>query len=360
MDEGRRSSILSRRTPDEVVAWTRELVERAEGPTYLPGDPQTRRDARLVVPLRCQDLLLGYLSVIDADGTIDERATDTYASAGSVAATILYRERLLHEAEQAHAHRLVRDVLFGDREARGRAAERLVAEGLLSHGPVAAIVIRWRTATAPGSDDIVVSVRRALARVRRTLPPGSVVEFTRTDQAVLLVHLAAVSGVREFARDVTTLIQEDLAGAVDGVAAGFGDEAATAADAGASYDQAVRALEVGARLGWSSDPIGWCDLGVNRMLSRLTTRDDVLAEIPPGCRELARHPELLRTVERYLELGCEIKNTATELSLHRTSLYARLEKAQRITGLSFKRGEDRLALHLSLRLIRLTGGGPAA
>ncbi len=356
-DPMRQRSILSRRVSDELVEWTRARgVDRTEGPTHVPGDPELGFTGRFFVPLRSQGLLLGYLSVIDATGTIGDRESAVYADAAATAASFLYRQRLLHDAEWAHEQTLVRDVLFGDAEPREQAAGQLIDEGLLGPGPVAAIVIQWDPRPELTEYHADVTIRRALMRARRSLAPGSVVELTRLDRAVLLVLPSRLDrgDVRAFARTTAELIEQASDGVLTHVAAGFGGDVAAVGGSRRSYDQAMRALRVAERLDDLPRPVGWCDLGVNRVLS-LLPHDDAVAEILPGCRELARSPELRQTVERYLELAGDVQATARQLSLHRSSLYARLEKAERITGLSLKSGEDRLVLQLSLRLLQLTG-----
>ena len=46
---------------------------------------------------------------------------------------------------------------------------------------------------------------------------------------------------------------------------------------------------------------------------------------------------------------------ASELRIHRTTLYHRLSLAEQISGLSLRDGRDRLLIHLALRLHRLHG-----
>jgi DNA-binding PucR family transcriptional regulator len=62
---------------------------------------------------------------------------------------------------------------------------------------------------------------------------------------------------------------------------------------------------------------------------------------------------LVETLERYLDFGCDAQRTAADLGLHRTSLYQRLEKIHDIAFVDLRDGEQRLALHLSLKLARL-------
>lgn len=356
-DEMRQRSILSRRVSDELVAWTRARgVDRTAGPTHVPGDPELGFAGRFFVPLRSQGLMLGYLSVIDSNATIGERESAIYADAAATAASVLYRQRLLHDAEWAHEQTLVRDVLFREPEAREQAAKQLVDENLIGHGPVAAIVVQWAPRPDLTAFHADLTIRRALVRARRSLAPASVVELTRIDRAVLLVLPSRLGsgGVRGFARSTTELIEQASDGVLTDIVAGFGGDVSTVERSRTSYDQAMRALRVAERLEQLPQPVGWCDLGINRVLS-LLSHHDAVAEIFPGCRELARNRELRHTIERYLELAGDVQATARELSLHRSSLYARLEKAERITGLSLKSGEDRLALQLSLRLLLLTG-----
>lgn len=58
-------------------------------------------------------------------------------------------------------------------------------------------------------------------------------------------------------------------------------------------------------------------------------------------------------------LGCDAKTTAQRLQLHRTTLYHRLRKIEAIAGVDLRTGDDRLAMHLDLKLARLAGIWPS-
>ena len=66
---------------------------------------------------------------------------------------------------------------------------------------------------------------------------------------------------------------------------------------------------------------------------------------------------LVATLERYLDLGGDARAAAEALHLHRSSLYARLHRIEEIAGVDLHSGEDRLELHLALRIWRLAEGG---
>ena len=59
------------------------------------------------------------------------------------------------------------------------------------------------------------------------------------------------------------------------------------------------------------------------------------------------------TLETYLDHAGDVKSTAAELWLHRTSLYYRLRRIEEVAGVDLNRGEDRLLCHVALRLARL-------
>ncbi len=59
------------------------------------------------------------------------------------------------------------------------------------------------------------------------------------------------------------------------------------------------------------------------------------------------------TLETYLDHAGDVKSTAAELWLHRTTLYYRLRRIEEVAGVDLNRGEDRLLCHVALRLSRL-------
>ncbi len=80
-----------------------------------------------------------------------------------------------------------------------------------------------------------------------------------------------------------------------------------------------------------------------------------LDDIPAGLRGLldGGHEQLVLTLETYLDHAGDVKSTAAELWLHRTSLYYRLRRIEEVAGVDLNRGEDRLLCHVALRLSRL-------
>jgi DNA-binding PucR family transcriptional regulator len=64
---------------------------------------------------------------------------------------------------------------------------------------------------------------------------------------------------------------------------------------------------------------------------------------------------LLPTLGTFLDCAGDVRRTAAELRVHRTTLYHRLSRVEQISGLSLRDGRDRLLMHLALRLHHMYG-----
>ena len=63
---------------------------------------------------------------------------------------------------------------------------------------------------------------------------------------------------------------------------------------------------------------------------------------------------LVTTLETYLDRAGDAQATAAALFIHRTTLYHRLRRIAEISGADLRDGDDRLALHVGLRMWRLS------
>ncbi|MCZ0209008.1 helix-turn-helix domain-containing protein, partial [Streptomyces sp. UMAF16] len=142
-----------------------------------------------------------------------------------------------------------------------------------------------------------------------------------------------------------------LAATAAGHAAGIGEPGAGLAELGTMWQQAfdaARAALAEPRLG----PVAqWARIGAYRLLTALppeTARDRVIGSLLSPA-----HAELARTAEVYLDCAGQAGRTASELSIHRQTLYYRLSRVEQLTGLDLDDGEDRLLLHMALKRARL-------
>ena len=113
----------------------------------------------------------------------------------------------------------------------------------------------------------------------------------------------------------------------------------------------------GGGVGQAGPVARWQDLGAYRTLAQLPTGAEAAASLDPRLATLLDQADgqVITTLETYLDLAGDAKASAERLSLHRGTLYYRLQKAERIAGVDLRNGCDRLALHLGFKLARLIG-----
>jgi sugar diacid utilization regulator len=355
-DPARMRSILTRRVTDEALEWAFSFgIEKATGPVRLPANAEIGAQARVCIPLRARDVLLGFMFIVDAEETLGGAELAQAQDAANEAAQILYRERRLRELERERERWLLTHLLRDDGADADEAARALADEGFLEAGRVAVLVIR--ADAEPARCEIALGA--ALDRLRRLVPPRGGLELRHSDHGSFVIGLddATAASPRDLAERLLSLADEAVRDEAIEVVTRVGIGAAHPLDAARrSYRQARDAVAVAQRVARFGRVAAWDELGVYRTLVRFTQDLDDEA-LHPGLVVLLgddAHAPLVETLEAYLDRAGDVKATAEALNLHRATLYYRLQRIEEITGTRLKVGEDRLALHLGLRLARLT------
>ncbi|MDA8296453.1 MAG: helix-turn-helix domain-containing protein [Actinomycetota bacterium] len=357
IDELRRDSILHRATPPEIIAWLRGLgIASATGPVLVPGHAEGAILPRVCAPARYRDRLLGFVWVIDGDGAVAANHLPAIAKTAEHAAVLLYEEQLA----QRLMGQVLSHLLSPSEELRAAAAQQIADQALFTSGqPVAAVVIQ--PIAAGGGLDPGLVLEQGLTDVGWEAPAGSLLRLALSDHAVLLVRLRggddAVLELAGAAQAACARRLQAAGGAPVRVVAAIGDACAELPHVVASYRQARLAAKVAAAIPSTGDLVRWSELGVFRALAQLPTREAQEAALDPRVCALLEIGEaaLVDTVETFLDLAGDVKAASEALHLHRGTLYYRLAKAERLTGVDFSNGYDRLTVHLGLKLARLTG-----
>ena len=244
-------------------------------------------------------------------------------------------------------------------ELRADAMRHIADSGLPGlRGPVIAVVVRTAGPPAPLSQSLLAESLRDVTRGR---PAGTVIGLANPDHGVLVANDPGEAAGHELADAARASLLSRLEpnGTTASVVAGIGDPSALA-DARGSYRQAKQAARVAATIGRAGPVARWHDLGVYRTLAQLSADAEAAASLDPRLITLLDQADgpVITTLETYLDLAGDAKASAERLSLHRGTLYYRLQKAERIAGVDLRSGSDRLALHLGFKLARLIGVYP--
>jgi hypothetical protein len=311
-----------------VSAWLEGLgLQRARELVDLPENPALGMTRRAVLPIRHGDVLLGFLWVIVGDRPLTDAERDTIGRGGTEVANNLWGR--LREVVERRTR--INAVL-----ARAFAGDD-VGEDL-------AITLRW-----PATGSFAVAVSRGgdeiPERLRRRRGAADYAWLAQDGRVVLL------------ARDPAPALIDELTSA--GAAGGVARFSALSRTAAALHHAEIAALCAQARPD-APAVVDYADQGSWALIADLWLAAGRPLPDHPVNQLLMhrRRDQLMEALEGVLEHGGDIAAAAKALHLHRATLYRRIERVQEITGMDFRRGEDRLSAHLALRILRLFDAKP--
>ncbi len=351
LDRSRVEAVLQRQTNARHRRKLTELgVFSAREPVSIPGDPQQATLPRLCLPLLADDQLLGFLWLIDEPALTTDQTRQAQAAAAQAAH--LLAQRAIRSADQFAALSDLADGLLDAQEQVRQAAATMLAgqAALTGPPPYALAVIRPmadRPEPAPDPSRAAGKLRRAAGNLRLRTAPGTLVLASPGENE--LVAITTTGALAELRRTVRALPGPPMA---------VGTCGGTAALAGvhASLGNAQYAADVAARVPQFRRAADWASLGAYTAFQQLYCDPSAPERICPGISALLdqRANTYRQTMRCYLECAAQAQQAATQLHIHRTTLYWRLARAAELVGVDLRQGEDRLKLHLALTLADLT------
>lgn len=365
-DAVRHTSILQRVVSPEVLAWLRQFdLATARHAVRIPRNDPLGMLPRVCVPVRHRDVLMGYLWLMDADVPMAEEQIALAETAAQGLALALHRTVLADELSSVRETEAVRNLLLSGSRVQGDAARALVDGGHFDPA-LGTVVLVARPVLAPGAEPdeaVRLALEHALVDTRRRLPARHAVHLVSYGDGLLVLGTEGENDELAVDRCVSHL-DDALGASLSGIARvssrviGVGEPRSGLSLARDSFLEADQAARLAALLPEVGRIARWPRLGIYRVLTRLFSREPGGVELHPGLERLLASPEalpLIQTLETYLDLAGNVLATAERLSLHRTSLYYRIQRVEQLTGADLKDGNERLCLHLSLKLARFTG-----
>jgi sugar diacid utilization regulator len=364
IDEVRRDSILRRAATPEVIAWFRQFgISQAQHPVRIPPDPVQGIRARLCVPVRFRDQLMGHLWLIDENDELGPEDVETVERHAETVGLVLYQEWMA----QRFASDVLLNLLSSSDELRETAARDILDSGMFPTGRPCVVVVVVPVPTADSPENLATEINQGLWEAGRELANRATLRLARSDHGVLLLptNEADASETQASVHDAASKVRSAVArfacdsGCVRTLAA-IGDPQPRLTLAAQSYRHARLTAHVATAIPSLGDLPEWRDLGVFRALALLPSDELVDSIIDPRLRRLLEQggPRAIETMEAYLDLGCDAKETAEKLHLHRATLYYRLHKIEENFGIDLRSGSERLTVHLGLKLARLAGVHP--
>jgi hypothetical protein len=334
--------------------------------------PRIRRSAgwrAFASPVRCQGELLAFLWLIDPDASLTEPECGAAEFAAEAVGYLLHGQKLAEENERERQRDLLPRLLGDEAGLRAQAALDLVRGGhFVAGAEVAVLVAEPAAGPRPTPDEAAAAalqlgldlICQGLARRRylTLIQPGRGVFLIAPDPSA--TGPVAPEGLAERFHEM--LRRASTRDAPDSWLVALGGHSPSLSEAATSYQQARWALQVGRAIPSFGPVAAWDRLGIYQTLAQLPFERLASGALSPGLGRLFGSAEfgwLAGTLESYLDHAGDARETARALGLHRGSLYYRLQKIQEVTQVDLHDGEQRLALHLGLKLARLAGALPA-
>jgi hypothetical protein len=342
VDASRVEAVLQRRTSARHRQMLTERgIFKAREPVSIPA-PEPGSLPRLCLPLTHRDQLLGFLWLIDEPSLT--AAQIERAKAAAAQATRLLHQRAAQQAAEFGTFAALADALLRhDERDRAAAARKLTGEAALTGPPPYALALIRYLADAP-ADDLL----RVAGDLRRRAAPGSFVLATPGQHELVAITT----------RDATGPLRDSV-GAWPGPPLVIGTAGAAAAleAVHAELDNARYAAEVAAAVPAFSRAADWGELHSYAVFQHMPRDQAALEQICRGITALLTEPTGMyeATIRAYLDCGANAQRAAELLHIHRTTMYWRLARVADLLAVDLSRGDDRLKLHLALKLAELTG-----
>jgi hypothetical protein len=347
VDASRIEAVLQRRTSARHRQMLTERgIFKAREPVPIPA-----REAgslpRLCLPLAHRDQLLGFLWLIDEPPLTAAQVQRAQAAAAQ-AARLLHQRAARQTAEFGTFAGLADALLHADDGDRAEAARKLTDEAALTGSPPYALGLIRYLADAPASQRD--SLLQVAGDLRRRAAPGSFVLATPGQRELMAITTQDATGpLRDAVR----------AWPGPPLVIGTAGAAAALAAVHAERDNARYAAEVAAAVPAFSRAADWGALDSYAVFQYLPRDEAAPERICPGITAVLteRTGMYEATIRAYLDCGANVQQAAALLHIHRTTLYWRLGRVTDLLAVDLSRGDDRLKLHLALKLAELTRPG---
>ncbi len=361
VDEVRVRAIMQREVPQELIDHLAAVGGYEATDLFAqPLRPELGLTIeRFVMPIRYDGALLGFLWLMGSDGPVSEDDKAEVRRAAQRAAQILHRDHLLDQLREGRVREYLRDLLSGDDRLHEQASHLLIEEDLLLSGPVSALVV---TVPNEAGQPFAEKDRQALAigldLACRRMQPGRAVHLVRADHAVVLV--THTDPERRELDDLTDAVVKRVSSAghwaPDECYVGVGEQRPAVRQAHASYFEARRAADVARVVRALGTIVRYSRLGVHGLLAEIPP-ERLRSSIPAGLQRLldyeSEKARLTSTLAAYFKNAGDIRRTADDLAVHRASVHYRLRRIEEIAEVDLTDGDDRLALHLGLKVLQL-------
>lgn len=313
--------------------------------------------------LKVEKRVAGYLSLVDTHDSLDEFDRQVLLYGADVCAIELAKSRAIAFAVEQARGDWVQMWLSGTPADDDLMTTRAQQAGFEPESMYMVSVFRATTDTGTSLplEPLIPLVRDDITRRQIT---GAVGQYVDVIVALYpLENAAQAPRVRRIVEEVRAQLATRTPSGL--VAAGISRPAVGLPSLREAYREAKDAVSIANELGDREQTTFYGDLKLFQLLLALKERNlDHLRRFhqetlgPLVEHDDRKQGDLIRTLNGFFEANGNLAKAATDLDVHRNTLVYRLERISELTGLNLDDADNRLILHLALKIQRVLATVP--
>lgn len=273
VDSVRVAKLMHRQADANVQAWLEEHGARtADTYARIPRNPELDMARRILVPLRFDGLLLGWLALIDEPEPITEAELGEALRYSKDLSVALFQQYRLHQDERRPEIAVVRQLLGLASGSSEASQDEITAQGFLAMtaGYTCLVAKASAESDAPLPPAARVGIAALMEWTRRLVPAHHVISVSAGDEAIAVLAVARPTDLDSVASALSKHLGDSLLDhpGVEAVV-GVGGVVSTVRELKTSLEQARSAARVARRVDGHSPLAKWSELGSYRTVANL-------------------------------------------------------------------------------------------
>jgi purine catabolism regulator len=304
-------------------------------------------------PVQAGTEIFGYLCILDDARKIDAMDVTAVEQAALVMALDFQKRIAVEEIERRYLNDFVRDLLEGRMESRSNALHRGTLYKWDLTKPQVLFAIKLVTPLGQGISYASIEAKmHYLQRLEKVIRSVIIAHSNR----YLVAHLGDVNvmllipksetpaSIKEesiqIARRLIPQLQKGIENHDMVVKIGISRVCYDFFDLPTAFHEAVESIQMNVEMDLSHEIVHYDDLGINRLLLRITDTKELEKYCEEHLGELIRYDEehetsLLKTLSVVIETDGKMKNAAEKLFIHYNTLRYRLHRIKELAGIDF-------------------------
>lgn len=335
---------------DGTLKALRKYKQAMTIPGDRPGDP-----TRTAYPIVAGGEVYGFFSLLKGEPINDHERTIIETGATAIAVELL-KQKGATESEQKMKRDFFRDLLMANTAAMAETLRRRAT--YLGYPMNASYWVVSVEFDDQKHDDVQPEdVNRLVGILNSLLSFRQAVVVNQAQGSTILYPVKEGQPTPDKIQHLTKAIHQKVQAGAPGwsVSIGVGQLYGDLMSVPKSFKEAQHALKIGRSTKGPGNITFFNDLGIYRMLLQFAQSQDPNEFFCEPLQRLIEYnqqtdKELVKTIAAFLECNGNLTETSNKLFIHRNTLKYRLERIRDITQIDLDDAENRLMLHLGLKM----------